>query len=81
MPSEHALPVATTRLTADLRARQLSVVDVNLVPRHGRLHQHERVGGHLVPQPSASAVDHDAHLGRGVNKQQEYESRSTTNAR
>lgn len=50
-------------LTADLRARQLPVIDVDLVTRHGRLHQHERVRGNLMPQSSAPAVDHDANLG------------------
>lgn len=56
---------APPHLAADLRARQLSVVDLDIVPRHGRLHQDQRVGGNLVPQPAAPAVDHDANLEGG----------------
>lgn len=46
----------------DACAGQLPVVGVDAVSRHGCLHLHQGVGGHLVAQPSAAAVSHHAHL-------------------
>ena len=56
--------LSLSHLAVDFRARQLSVVGVDVISSHGRFHLDQGVGGNLVPQPSATAVDHDTHLGR-----------------
>mmetsp|Transcript_111391 Transcript_111391/g.347208 ORF Transcript_111391/g.347208 Transcript_111391/m.347208 type:complete len:335 (+) Transcript_111391:524-1528(+) len=58
----HGGQVVLALLGMDPGARQLPVVDLDVVPRHGALHLDERICGNLVPQAAAPRVDHDADL-------------------
>mmetsp|Transcript_13717 Transcript_13717/g.38660 ORF Transcript_13717/g.38660 Transcript_13717/m.38660 type:complete len:351 (+) Transcript_13717:564-1616(+) len=58
----HRRKVVLPLLRVDPRASKLPVIRLDAVPAHGFLHRGQRIRGHLVPQPAAAAVYHDADL-------------------
>mmetsp|Transcript_6415 Transcript_6415/g.22565 ORF Transcript_6415/g.22565 Transcript_6415/m.22565 type:complete len:438 (-) Transcript_6415:15-1328(-) len=58
----HGIQVILALLRLDACTGKLTIVCNDVVPGHGPFHAGQGIGGHLMPQSSASTVDHNADL-------------------
>eukprot|EP00982_Pelagococcus_subviridis_P010751 31027-Pelagococcus_subviridis.AAC.5 len=65
--ARHGAEIVLALRRVNSRARQLSIVRLDPVPRHRALHLRQRVRRDLMTEPSAAAVDHHHDLPDGVH--------------